>query len=212
MSSKSISEYWKDRQVDNFDASAIASGRIKAIERLAEIAHYRLKSLDVSSVELGCGSGVFSAVSGIKNITGIDFSQTLLDAASKRMDHVLLADIFDLKMPRESIDNIVSLFVIDDYCDDKKTKFFADILIMLKPGGHLFFAAYSPNDEGMQRFQATLGYKAFVESERYYISLLTKTGFIIDSIEILKASGNFNMNATSEVIKREYILIKAIKK
>lgn len=207
----SVNQYWKDRNADIFDKNAYVSGRVKAIEKIAEIAECRLKPIGMNSVELGCGSGLFSEVSGIRNMTGIDFSQTLLDVAAQRMNHVLLESIFDLNMPRESIDNIISLFVLDDYPSDMKKRLFSDVFSFLKPGGHLFFAAYTKNDEGIKKFQQIIDYEVHVESEYLYRKLLTSLGFSIKVFDILNVQGNFNMDGINQSVQREYVLIEAIK-
>lgn len=211
MSANETNEYWVNRNADSFDKNAYASGRIKALEKMAELAEYRLNLPHMKSVELGCGTGLFSKISGIRNIIGIDFSQTLLDVASLRMDQVFRESIFELTLQKDSFDNIISIFVLDDYPSDRKKIFFSEVFSILKKNGHFFFAAYTENDEGIKKFQDILGYKTYVEPESEYRMLLSDAGFHIESLETMNADGVFNFEGTSQQIKREYILIDAIK-
>lgn len=211
MSANETNEYWVNRNADSFDKNAYASGRVKALEKMAELAGDRLTLPHMRSVELGCGTGLFSKISGIRNIIGIDFSQTLLDVAALRMDQVYLESIFELTLQKESFDNIISIFVLDDYPSGRKKIFFADAYSLLKKNGHFFFAAYTENDEGIKKFHDTLGYKTYVEPESEYRMLLSDAGFHIASVEIIHAEGIFSFEGSSQDIKREYILIDALK-
>ena len=212
MSVSSGNDYWKNRKADSFDQSAYSSGRVAAIQRLVEMAAERLRRPAIRSMELGCGSGLFAEISGVRNITGVDYSETLLEVARRRMDEVRLESIFELKERKESLDNIVSLFVIDDYSTDTKEKFFADIFSFLKKNGHLFFAAYTPDDEGMQKFFQLSGYETYVEPASVYKEILTCLGFSIEVFDIINAQGEMKLDGVIQPIEREYVLIDAVKK
>lgn len=128
------------------------------------------------------------------------------------MDDVHLESIFELTVKKDSVDNIVSLFVIDDYPADIKEKFFADIFSFLKQDGHLFFAAYTPNDEGMKKFFQLSGYETHVEPASLYKTLLARLGFYVEAFDVLNAQGELELDGVIQSINREYILIDAVKK
>lgn len=54
--------------------------------------------------------------------------------------------VFDFQKQEKSIDNLISLFIIDDYPDSQKT-IFNKVFMILKSDGYFFFSSYSPNDE-----------------------------------------------------------------
>lgn len=146
---RTVTAFWKTRNAKEFDAIANNSRRMAALRRVSTLATPALSREGATSLDLGCGTGLFAGVVGVRSLIGVDFSEALLVSARERLETVLHHDIFDLPFAANSIDNIVSPFVIDDYIPEKKAKFFTKVSSLLKPGGNFFFAAYSPNDERM---------------------------------------------------------------
>ena len=146
---RAVTTFWNTRNAEEFDAIAHNSGRMAALHRVSTLSKPALSHEGATSIDLGCGTGLFAGVVGVRSRIGIDFSEALLASARERMETVLQHDIFDLPFAACSIDTIVSLFVIDDYPSEKKAIFFTTVFSLLKPGGNFFFAAYSPHDERM---------------------------------------------------------------
>ena len=212
-----VARFWKAKSAENIDINARDSGRIKAHEHLASIAKQYLSKKDAITIDLGCGTGLFAEVSGTRHITGVDFSPTLLRFARRRMDKVVEQDIFDLKFPESSIDNIISLFVIDDYPPDRKRIFFRRASLLLKPGGHFFFTAYSPNDErmgklrGMVNPKGAISLEVFLETSAFYENTLLECDLAIETSEILRTEGQFKVGPSVQRLKREFIIVSATK-
>jgi ubiquinone/menaquinone biosynthesis C-methylase UbiE len=212
-----VREFWNARNADEFDSRAGRSGRMEAISLVAALAKPHLSREGTVSIELGCGSGLFAEAAGARNIVGVDFSSSLLAYARRRMDTVWQKDIFELQLTKNSVDNIVSLFVIDDYPSKKKRLFFARVFSFLKQGGHFFFAAYSPNDERMGSLREVINPKAGVtfqihlEDASFYKRMLRLCGFKIDVSKVLRTRGFHEVGKESMTLKREFIIIVARK-
>jgi hypothetical protein len=105
--------------------------------------------------------------------------------------------------------------VIDDYPSDKKETFFRQAFSFLKPGGHFFFAGYSPNDERMGKLKNMINAKAKVnfeiclEDASFYKNRLRECGFIVDKTEIFKTTGTYEIETQIMRLKREFILMVA---
>jgi 2-polyprenyl-3-methyl-5-hydroxy-6-metoxy-1,4-benzoquinol methylase len=118
-----VREFWNARESKEFDSRTRRSGRMGAINRVAALAKPYLSREGAVSIDLGCGTGLFAEAVGVRSIIGVDFSSSLLAVARRRMDTVWHQNIFDLRLAEISVDNVVSLFVIDDYPSDKKRSF-----------------------------------------------------------------------------------------
>lgn len=212
-----VTEFWSERNAEDFDAKTRISGRMEAINRMAEIAKPYLSQEGAVSIDLGCGTGLFAEVVEVRGIIGVDCSPTFLTSARRRMDTVWQQNIFDLRLTKNSVDNIVSLFVIDDYPSEKKRMFFRRVFSFLKPDGRFFFAAYSPNDERMGKLREVVSektgnrFKVYLEPASFYEEVLKVCGFTIDPSEILKTSGQFETETQVISIRREFIVIVARK-
>jgi len=102
-----------------------------------------------TSLELGCGLGIFSsfmASQGIK-ATGVDFSSVAIEKAKKRITNNILkpnyivGDVINLAIINEQFD--VSYDVGCFHClnDDGQQKYVSEIYRLLKPGAvHLIWA------------------------------------------------------------------------
>jgi len=212
-----VREFWNTRDPEVFDSTAKSSGRMDAINRVAALAKPYVSKEGAVSMDLGCGTGLFADAVRTRDIIGVDFSPSLLVAARRRMDTVRQQNVFCLKLSKNSVDNIVSLFVMDDYQSEKKCEFFTQVFSFLKLGGHFFLAAYSPNDERMGRFReainAKLGvsFRICLEDASFYKDGLQKIGFAIDESETVRANGVYQTGEESVQLKREFIVIVARK-
>ena len=212
-----ITQFWNTRKGEDFDLRAQTSGRILAIERMAALARPHLNTDDKISIDLGCGTGLFAKTVGHRQIIGFDFSEPFLDIARQRMDKTVQKSLFELQLESNSVDNAVSLFVIDDYPSHQKTSFFSQVFTWLKPGGHFFFAAYSPADERMGKKKVQINTKTaaefeiFLEDSISYENRLADCGFKVSLTELLSATGHYKIETESIAVQREFILLIAQK-
>ena len=214
-----IIEHFGTENAEDFDSRTRSLGRIQAIDRMAAIAKPCLSQEGVVSIDLGCGSGLFAETVGVRSIIVIDFSSSILNSARKRMDTVWQQNIFDLQLAKNSVDNIVSLFVIDDYPSEKKRMFFRQVFSFLKSQGHFFFAAYSPKDDRMgtlrevikAKAKARISLEVYLEEASFYKDTLQECGFAIDKSESINANGVLKIRREVIRLKREFILIVARK-
>lgn len=210
-------QFWSDADNNLFEQRTIESGRIKAVEKMVELAAPFVNQPNSTTVDLGCGTGLFAKLSGNSNIVGVDFSSELLETASTRMEKIVEASIFEFKKPDNSLDNIISMFVLDDYPNDTKLSFFESVFKMLKPGGHFFFAAYSRNDERMGRrkeeINALLGssFNIYLEDLAYFTTNLKSSAFEIIDSSVVNSEGIYNYKKDSITVVREFYLIVAMK-
>ena len=130
-----------------------------------------------SSLELGCGAGLFSsfmAEQGIK-ATGVDFSKIAIEKSKKRMTskgnrpEYIVGDVTDLKMLKEPFD--VAFDVGCFHCLDEigQQKYASELYRLLKPDSGLLIWALndSPSD---------------IKLNADYIAKIFKNGFqLIDS-------------------------------
>ncbi len=106
-------------------------------------------------LDVGCGTGsltltakTFAGASGLVN--GIDASPEMIDVARKKAKWAGLDVVFDVALiekipfPNATFDVVVSRLVIHHLPDDLKRKAFAEILRVLKPGGHFLVADFKP--------------------------------------------------------------------
>jgi len=173
----------------------------------------------VVSMDLGCGTGVFAEAVGIKNIIGVDMSPTMLEIARTRMERVYEGDIFDLRLEQNSVDNVITLFVLADYPPEKKMDFLKQVYSCLKQGGRFFFSAYSPDDGYMgksARERASMregggSYEVHLEDASAYKDMLENAGLRIEKIETIGSEGTFVGDSRMMSFDREFIAIVASK-
>lgn len=170
-------------------------------------------------MDLGCGTGIFAKTVGVRDIIGVDISPSMLDVARTRMDTVHERNIFELQLEEDSVDNIVTLFVLADYPLEKKTGFLRQVYSHLKHGGRFFFSAYSPNDGYMgkrARERADMrngggSFEVYLEDAPTYRNMLVDNGFRIEKIETIVSSGTLERDSKMISFDREFIVIVAIK-
>ncbi len=217
--SDAVERYWRRRDAEGYDARVDASGRMKAYRWMATQARPHLVKEGVVSMDLGCGTGVFAKTVGVKNIIGVDISPPMLEIARTRMDVVYEDNIFDLRLGKNSVDNVITLFVLADYPHEKKRDFLRRVYSHLKRGGRFFFSAYSPNDGYMgksARARSNMrsgggSYEVYLEDASTYQNMLEETGFKIEKIETIGSEGTFVRGSKIVSFDREFIVIVALK-
>lgn len=217
--SDGVEEYWRKRDAEWYDSRAERSGRMKAYQWMAAQARPHLTKKGVVSMDLGCGTGIFAKVVGIKNIIGVDVSPTMLEIARTRMERVCEGDIFDLRLEQDSVDNVITLFVLADYPYEKKLDFLQQVYSCLKQGGRFFFSAYSPNDGYMgksARERASMregggSYEVHLEDASAYENMLENVGFRVEKMVTIKSVGTFVRDSEKTSFDREFIVIVALK-
>ena len=215
--SEKVAQFWNTRKGIDFDLKAQESGRMQAIERIADLARPYFAQDGITSIDLGCGTGLFAKAVGNRKIVGVDFSEPFLEVARERMDRVIQQSVFEVHLKANSVNNAVSLFVLDDYPSDQKISFFRQVFAWLKPGGCFFFAAYSPNDERMGKLKGQINintkadFTIYLESASTYQDMLSACDFTLLQSEVMGTCGKYEVEAKPTDVKREFILIVARK-
>ena len=217
--SDTVERYWRKRDAEGYDSRVDRSGRMKAYQWMAAQAKPHLTKKGVISMDLGCGTGIFAKAVGIKNIIGVDISPTMLEIARTRMERVYEGNIFDLRLEQNSVDNIITLFVLADYPSEKKLDFLKQVYSCLKQGGRFFFSAYSPDDGYMgksARERASMregggSYEVHLEDALTYRNMLENAGFRIEKIGTIGSEGTLVKDLKTILFDREFIVIVALK-
>lgn len=100
-------------------------------------------------LDIGCGPGNSSKIlsdTGAE-VTGIDFSQKMIDVALAKYPNISFhqADAENLPEANNSFDVIIANYVVHHFADPKKV--FSEIARVLKPGGRFAFAVWGPGEE-----------------------------------------------------------------
>jgi 2-polyprenyl-3-methyl-5-hydroxy-6-metoxy-1,4-benzoquinol methylase len=207
---KKVKQFWNSSEAEGFEKITIESGRYDAIEDIAKVFSLEARKPISSSLDLGCGTGLFEKALDRKDIIGVDISSPFLELAKTRINKIIEKSIFEYK-PKTKFHNIISLFVIDDYSDKFKKDFLKHIISLLKPSGKLFFAAYSPNDERMGSKKDKINkilnqeFNIELESLEFYENIIKKTGLKILTSKFISKKGLYkDIN-----VNREFIFIIA---
>ncbi len=152
---------------------------------------------------------------------GIDFSPSMLEKARKRMNEIWMKDVFQLRLEENSVDNVITLFVVSDYPLVKKRVLFKQIFSYLKPGGHFFFSAYSPDDgyfrdlDEIKVKESGESFTLHLEDESYYLDIFSDIGFDILESEVLKIPTVLERDSrvakAGSRLDREFIVVVAVK-
>lgn len=213
----STAEFWNAGEANKFDQRTEESGRLTAIQRMVELAEPYIHHQDHVTIDLGCGTGLFAKLANNQNIIGVDFSTPLLKLASERMVTTCQESVFDFHKPDSTVNNIISLFVIDDYPNSQKISFFRKVFSLLTSQGHFFLATYSPLDERMGKLKSKINalidndFESYLESITYYKQKLRECGFEIEDAESVKTVGSYSQNSKTIELNREFDLIVAKK-
>ncbi len=215
--SKRVERYWRMLDAKRYDSGA--NNRRNVYQWMATQAKPHLIKKGAVSMDLGCGTGIFAKTVGVRNIIGVDVSPRMLDIARTRMDTICENNIFELQLEEDSVDNVITLFVLADYPSEKKVEFLRRVHSCLKRGGRFFFSAYSPNDGYMgksARERAAMrngggSFELYLEDASTYQELLENIDFRIDKIETIESTGTLKRGSETISFDREFIVIVAIK-
>jgi SAM-dependent methyltransferase len=100
-------------------------------------------------LDIGCGPGNSSNLiskTGAK-VTGIDFSQKMIDVALSTYPDITFqqADAENIPQPDNTFDVVIANYVVHHFADPAKV--FSEIYRVLKPGGKFAFAVWGPGEE-----------------------------------------------------------------
>jgi len=142
-------------------------------------------------LDLGSGAGndcfVARAIVGEKGkVTGVDFTEAMIEKAiqnNKMLGYTnvefIKGDIEDLPLPDNSYDVVVSNCVLNLVPD--KEKAFAEIMRVLRPGGHFCVSDVVLKGELPEKFKNDLemyvGCVSGAIKENEYLSIIAKQGF-----------------------------------
>ena len=124
---KKIKQFWNSSKAEKFEKITVKSGRYEAIEDIAKVFNLKAIKPISSSLDLGCGTGLFEKVLDRKDIIGVDISSSFLELAKTRINEIIEKNVFEYK-PKIKFHNIISLFVIDDYSNGFKKDFFNHVI------------------------------------------------------------------------------------
>ncbi|MCL5074151.1 MAG: class I SAM-dependent methyltransferase [Chloroflexi bacterium] len=141
--SPELRSYWEGRAeaIDNY-----YSWRLPGLEEIVRRIEATLGDTAGIILDLGCGPGLPGAMLKRK-VIGVDFTVSMIQKARRRLNHVVLADLFALPFADKAFAAAMCLFVISDYAE--KDAFFREAHRVLEDGALFFLADYSPNDGWM---------------------------------------------------------------
>lgn len=140
-----------------------------------------------SILDIPCGSGRFlKFIKDKYEKTGVDFSEKMLEQIQDKNVTTIKQDIFNLDMPHNVFDIVVSLRFIFHYDYDKVFIFFKTINKILKPGGVFICQNYRWSPLAFDiPVPFKIGGKIHIHSDKNMIKLFTSNGFkIIDQKSI----------------------------
>lgn len=143
------------RACDQRDVRTPASREvIRNFQRICGSFSQRINVLDV-----GCGSGrFFHALSGVKELTGLDISRNMLEVAKHPLKggeldvqklKLVEGDCFSILLPTNSFDFIYAIGVFG-HPIPLDTRVINKLYELLAPGGTLFLTAANADDEAYQ--------------------------------------------------------------
>ncbi len=179
-------DYDKNRGL--FDMSAV----------LNDFYHY-LNIGEGHLLDLGCGAGEPGPGFFIRkgwNVTGVDFSEKMLDLAMKYQPemHRILADVTEVDFSSGQFDAITAIYSLFHIEREKHPLLFTNIYNWLKPGGKALFTYACKEYTGKKEFS---GYITFMAEKLYYshttpeklYKMLETTGFDLLSADYRDIGG-----------------------
>lgn len=141
--------------------------------------------------DFGCGPGQatrFMYDQGISDLTGIDLSPAMVEAASKLHPNIQFetGDLLNISYPSNHFGTAMAFYAIVHFAYDEVAVAFREIHRVLKPGGRFLFS-FHVGDETVHFDKA---YDKDVDVDLYYfkmeriVELLRDTGFsVVDALE-----------------------------
>jgi ubiquinone/menaquinone biosynthesis C-methylase UbiE len=142
-------------------------------------------------LDVGCGTGNLTQTArpavGYKGaVWGIDASPEMIELARKKAASAGQVITFEVGLiekipyPAASFDVVISRLVIHHLPDGVKRLAFAEILRVLKPGGHLLVADFVPPSNPLLRHvtSAVVGEHMMQTDMRRILPLITEAGFV----------------------------------
>jgi len=121
-------------------------------------------------LDLGCGAGEPVARYFIDNdweVTGIDFSERMLELASKYVPEMqtIKHDIREVEFEPETFDAITATYSLFHIPRENHAEVFSKLFKWLKPNGSVLFTYATKDYTGSETFS---GYKKFMDTDLYY--------------------------------------------
>ncbi len=163
----------------------------KPFERLLLAAFAVARQHSGPMADFGCGPGQttgFLYHHGIQNITGIDISPAMVEAAGKLHPQITFetGNLLDLSWPAHSFGSALAFYAIVHFTREEIKKAFSEVRRVLKDGGQFLFS-FHVGDDTVHYDKA---HNKDVDVNLYYfqpemlIQLLHSTGFrVIDALE-----------------------------
>jgi SAM-dependent methyltransferase len=163
----------------------------KHIDRLLLKEFATLNKNNGPCADFGCGPGQttrFLYDHGLKNITGIDLSPAMVNAAQKLSPKIKFetGDLLNITYPQGYFGSVLAFYSIVHFNIDQVKKCFGEINRLLKPGGDFLFAFHA----GDELVHFDKAHDKEVDIDLYFFktdditALLYETGFnITDAIE-----------------------------
>ena len=143
-------------------------------------------------LDVGCGTGnltltakAYAGAFGF--VYGIDASPEMIDVARNNAKRSNLEAVFEVGLietiaqPDATFDVVISRLVMHHLPDDVKRRGFAEILRVLKPGGHIFLVDFNPpsNPILFHIVSALIGHGTMMQSSvQDLLPLLAEAGFV----------------------------------
>ena len=150
-------------------------------------------------LDLGCGSGESFSKLFIDqgwNATGVDFSEKMLEMASKYVPEMetICADMREVDFPSEKFDVITAIYSLFHLPQKDHPTLFSNFYKWLRPGGKAFFTYATKEYTEYDEFE---GHRTFLGQELFYshttpeklYSILEGFGFIIEASDYREIGG-----------------------
>ena len=150
----------------------------------------KIKSGD-KVLDVGCGTGNLTLTAKASagaggSVYGIDAAPEMIEVARKKARQAGLDVTFDIGLiekipfPEATFDAVINRLMIHHLPDDLKRQAFAEILRVLKPGGHLLVADFTPpKNPVLNHVTSALVGSHMMQTDVWSIpAMLTTSGFV----------------------------------